>query len=366
MSIAVLLAEPNLDFADSMKENLIRNSISTEVLKSGQDWHSKIREKNYSFIVLNYSMQNDCHPEFVKQLDGDYGSTIIFLAIRECDRALAKVDILEHKSVAKILPFPYSVDQLMNTINGFTAGRSEKVSTLHQKMNAIRTLTHKVLIEAYFQGLNEQHIDYSQQICTSVDALIHKEKDMVKFLQEYDDYDYPITTHPLLVLFFSLLICRKLGWESERTINAIGMASLLHDIGMSSLPDEIRQIPPEDMTREQFEIYQRHPVYGAEILQNFPKISAPVIQIVLQHHEKNGKGFPNQLSDLKIYPLAKLLSLSDHYVRVLLKTKSTPIKGLKSFLSDRYEILQYDPELVKALIKCFIKDDKEEAKDKKI
>lgn len=362
MSIAVLLAEPNVDFAASMKENLIKNSISTEVLKSGQDWHSKSKEKNYSFIVLNYSLQNDSHPDFLKQLDNDHGGTIIFLAIRESERAQIMPDILEHKKVAKVLPFPYSVDQLLGYMNVPTTGNTQKASALHQKFSTIKTLTHKILLEAYFQGLNEQHIDYVQQICTSVATLIQKEKDMLKFLQEYEDYEYPITTHPFLVLFFSLLICKKLKWESERTINAIAVASLLHDIGMSSLPDEIRHIPPEDMTKEQFEIYQRHPVYGAEILQNFSKISAPVIQIVLQHHEKNGRGFPNQLSDVKIYPLAKLVSLSDHYVRVLLKARTTPVKGLKVFLADRYEILQYDPELVKALIKCFIKDD--ESKEK--
>ena len=364
MGIAVLLAEPNLDFANSMKEHLIRNSISTEILNNDVDWHSKNKDKNYNFIVLNYSLEANSHPDFLNQLNNDHGESIIFLAIKESERSQVNQDIIEHKSVAKVLPFPYSVDQLISSMSGYPNGKFEKISPLNQKMGKLKTLTHKILIEAFFQGITNQHIDYLQQICSSVSTLVQKEKDMLKFLQDYEDYENPRTTHPFLVLFFSLLICKKLEWESERTINAIALASLLHDIGMSSLPDEIRQCPPEDMTKEQFEIYKRHPVYGAEILQKFSKVSAPVIQIVLQHHERNGRGFPNQLSDVRIYPLAKLVSLTDNFVRVLIRNKTTPMRGLKIFLTDRYELLQYDPELVKALIKCFIKDDKDEHKEK--
>lgn len=364
MSIAVLLAEPNFDFATSMKENLDKNSIPTEIIDSGLDWESKVKEKKYGFMVLNYSFHENSQQDLLKQLNNDHGGTIIFLAIRESERKNITQDILEHKRVAKVLPFPYSIEQLLSYMKSFTLAQAEKKCSLYQKITTIKSLTQKVLMEAYTQGLNEQHIEYAQQISSSISTVIQKEKDFTKFLQEYEDYDYPMTTHPFLVLVFSLLICKKLKWESERTIGAIALASLFHDIGMCTLPEEIRQLPPEDMTKEQFEIYQKHSVYGAEILHNFPKVSAPVIQIVLQHHEKNGRGFPNQLSDVKIYPLAKIVGLSDHFVRSLIKSRVTPIKGLKHFLSDRFEVLQYDPELIKALIKCFIKDEKEDPKEK--
>lgn len=145
-------------------------------------------------------------------------------------------------------------------------------------------------------------------------------------------------------------------WKSVRTIEAIALGSLLHDIGKMKLDKRIREKDVEHLTDAEYIQYKRHPAYGVELLQKCDGVNESVIQIVYQHHElMDGTGFPNSLSGTKIYPLAKVVCLADAFVHSMLKKRLTPLDTLKELISDRRQVFKYDPLIVKAFITCFIK-----------
>ena len=120
-------------------------------------------------------------------------------------------------------------------------------------------------------------------------------------------YNY---VHPVKVAIISLLMGRSVGMDDKELKN-LGMAALLQNIGCVLIPPAIfeKQGP---LTETEIRMVQKHPEYGAEILQRYTGISPEIIDIVYQHHERwNGSGYPFQLKQNAICKAAQILGITD-------------------------------------------------------
>lgn len=104
----------------------------------------------------------------------------------------------------------------------------------------------------------------------------------------------------------------------KEEIDKIVVASILHDVGKVSTPDQILNKPGR-LTAEEFEIMKQHTVQGCEILKNFPELLDKGLydysyDICRHHHEKwDGKGYPDGLSGDDISIWAQVVSVADVY-----------------------------------------------------
>jgi HD-GYP domain-containing protein (c-di-GMP phosphodiesterase class II) len=355
MSIALLLAEPDVALAKEIKLKLESHSVPHEILHDSKDWVSQVQNKKFSHVILNYELEKEITDLLLNKLKTDHGSPKVILVISEQQRPFIKKSILENTSICQILSFPYTIQQVLNCL--------EEKKMSHSKYMTVRTLAVKVMEEVYTKGLSEQNIIYAQKVAESISTMVQKEKDYSEILKTLEDYKPIVYAHPYIVCVISMMICKKLKWDSQRTLSAVALGALIHDIGMTTLDPELRIKPPQSMTPEELKAYRNHPVESMNMANAFSTIPSAVLQIVLQHHEANGKGFPGEISGTKIYPLAKVVALADKFTRYLIDNDLAPMAGLKKFLSDRIELLQHDPEMIKALIKSFIKDDKTDSKE---
>lgn len=87
------------------------------------------------------------------------------------------------------------------------------------------------------------------------------------------------------------IVSRKLFLDLHEAKSVI-LAGLLHDIGLTRVPKEILE-KPLPRTFDENEIYERHTIWGAEILTDW-QIDDPIpATVALQHHERqDGKGYP--------------------------------------------------------------------------
>jgi len=109
-----------------------------------------------------------------------------------------------------------------------------------------------------------------------------------------------------------LRLALKMNDHVGRPVNAnqLAAAIYMHDAGMALLPKEIINSEIE-LTDEQREEIQQHPVVGYELMR-YMKSWREASFIVLQHHEQsNGMGYPYGLSDNDICDGAKILAIVD-------------------------------------------------------
>lgn len=115
--------------------------------------------------------------------------------------------------------------------------------------------------------------------------------------------------HQKRVALLTCAIAKELGLSDEH-IDIIRTASILHDIGKIYVPAEILTKPGKLLDIE-FNIIKHHSVVGYKILKKI-QFSAPIAEIVYQHHEKlNGSGYPKGLVDDEILLEAKIICVAD-------------------------------------------------------
>jgi HD-GYP domain-containing protein (c-di-GMP phosphodiesterase class II) len=157
--------------------------------------------------------------------------------------------------------------------------------------------------------------------------------------------------HSNMVTAYATAIARKMGLDA-RTLQAIEIGAMMHDIGKIGVPDEILR-KPADLTPEEYEIVKRHPVIGEEILKpmQHPMFDVPR-QIVRWHHERiDGKGYPDGLKGDEIPLEAKITFVADAYDAM---TSERPFRDALT-VEQAFEELrahagtQFEPEIVEVL-----------------
>lgn len=173
-----------------------------------------------------------------------------------------------------------------------------------------------------------------------------------------DEYTF---THVVNVCILTLVQAERLGF-SGRQLYDIGMASLLHDVGKTFIPDEILS-KPGALTSDERAIIEMHPVKGGRYLMEVGGIPKLAVLAALEHHLRfDGSGYPRVNPGWRPNIVAQMITIADVFdalrsrrsysapkpmeeiVRILNKEKGTTFNPLlvKNFL----EILA--PESVRA------------------
>ncbi|MDA1001155.1 MAG: HD domain-containing protein [bacterium] len=112
---------------------------------------------------------------------------------------------------------------------------------------------------------------------------------------------------------YSLKLGRGLRWSPDRMIR-LGVAALIHDIGMGKVPQHIRHKEGKLSSQELAEI-QNHPTYGAKlILDTFGEPFRWLAEALYHEHEReDGRGYPQGLTGNQISEYGKVIGLADVY-----------------------------------------------------
>ncbi|MEW6001082.1 MAG: HD domain-containing phosphohydrolase [Nitrospirota bacterium] len=141
---------------------------------------------------------------------------------------------------------------------------------------------------------------------------------------------------------------------SEKQIEAIHIAGLLHDIGKITIPADILSKHGK-INENELDIMRRHVHVGYEILKEV-EFNRLVAQIVLQHHERmDGSGYPQNLAGDKILLEARILGVADAVEAMTSPRPHRPPLGIKKTLVEIFKgkSTLFDPEVVDACIKVF-------------
>jgi HD-GYP domain-containing protein (c-di-GMP phosphodiesterase class II) len=131
----------------------------------------------------------------------------------------------------------------------------------------------------------------------------------------------------------------------------LALAGCLHDIGKVAIPDSILQTPGA-LTEAEWALMWTHPVVGAEVVSLIPALR-PLVPVIRAHHERwNGQGYPQQLAGEAIPLGARILSVVDAYLAMIVDRPYSKARAPSTALAElrRCAGSQFDPQVVEALI----------------
>ena len=133
-------------------------------------------------------------------------------------------------------------------------------------------------------------------------------KTLSKTIEAKDPYT---SGHANRVMEYSVLLAEALELSYEK-IQDIRMAAILHDLGKIAINDDILNKGGK-LTAEEYEQIMKHPIIGAEIIDNISFLR-DVKEIIKYHHERyDGKGYPEGLEGDEIPLEACILAIADSY-----------------------------------------------------
>ena len=137
---------------------------------------------------------------------------------------------------------------------------------------------------------------------------------------------------------------------SEKAIEQIELAGLLHDIGKIGVEDRIL-MKPARLDADETELMRRHPIYGASILEPSAALR-PLVPLVLHHHENfDGSGYPENLKGEEIPLGSRIIIVADAYEAMTSDRIYRKAIGHDKALEqlNKYKGIQFDPSAVRAL-----------------
>lgn len=139
---------------------------------------------------------------------------------------------------------------------------------------------------------------------------------------------------------YSMLIAALMDLPEEQILN-IGIAALIHDIGMCEMFQLIRV---RDITEGNRLLWEQHPTYGyySLIEKNFPR---EIAELIYAHHEKyNGAGFPKGLKGDEIPLGSRIISLCADYEEAIRNRGFLHYEAIEYIYGNSG--VSYDPEVV--------------------
>lgn len=113
----------------------------------------------------------------------------------------------------------------------------------------------------------------------------------------------------------ALTVGRDMGL-TERQLDDLRYAAILHDIGKIGVPDAVLK-KPSRLEPAEWALMRQHPSIGARILAPVPRL-ASAARIVRHHHERyDGTGYPDGLAGDAIPLGARILTVVDSYSAIV-------------------------------------------------
>ncbi|MBI1911933.1 MAG: HD-GYP domain-containing protein [Deltaproteobacteria bacterium] len=183
--------------------------------------------------------------------------------------------------------------------------------------------------------------EISESVLSDPNAIIG-----LTMIKNYDNYLY---NHSVNVSILSIALGRSMGLNEEE-LHAVGVASLLHDIGKTGVAEDIIR-KPSGLSSEEWEKVKQHPLLGSNIIKRMDSMEELIGRLIYEHHIKyDHSGYPQTTENL--HPLTQIISISDAYdalttLRVY-QQPHNPVEAVK--VMNNFSGRHFNPETLKAFM----------------
>jgi HD-GYP domain-containing protein (c-di-GMP phosphodiesterase class II) len=144
-----------------------------------------------------------------------------------------------------------------------------------------------------------------------VDSIIEDRDSFIGLtsLKMYDEYTF---AHCVNTSILAISLAALMSFEKPK-MAALGVSAMLHDIGKVRVPPEIIN-KPGDLTDEEWEAVERHPIDGALIVSDIQGITKIAMVTAFEHHHHGGvNGYPRIDGQVQQHLFSQIVSIIDVY-----------------------------------------------------
>ncbi|MCH5290967.1 MAG: HD-GYP domain-containing protein [Treponema sp.] len=242
------------------------------------------------------------------------------------------------------------------------AAQNEPVTEVNEKEEAERLSKVQAVYSSYMDFINTVYTRYATHKQLDLEAISSTVEQLCAFIKENRRYVLRVTpseevqsksfliSHSMRSTVLAITIGLQLHMPENKLVE-LGVASILHEIGMLRLPPQLylndRPLTPVEKAQ-----ISTHPIISYNILKD-AKFPLGIQLGVLEHHEhETGTGYPRKISGKKISLYAKIIAVACSYEAITAprqyKEEQTAYEGMVELLKNEKHL--YDDIVVKALL----------------
>ena len=179
------------------------------------------------------------------------------------------------------------------------------------------------------------------------DLFLQAIEEVMEILHERDPH---MAYHTRKVQHYAALIAAEMEL-SQRVIQRIEIAAMMHDIGMLAMADAIL-LSPKSLDGDQMQIMRRHPLLSVRIMERMEFLEQEIPAVRYHHERFDGKGYPEGIAGAAIPLTARILAVADAFDAMTsprtFRDAKTREEGLEEIR--RGAGTQFDPTVVHAFL----------------
>ncbi|HJX30575.1 MAG TPA: HD domain-containing phosphohydrolase [Thermodesulfobacteriota bacterium] len=331
----VLVVDDEVQILNLIKQLLETNGYKCTLAPDTNQARSYLKEDTFDLILCDMHMPGETGLDFSRDIlkQQPEAAIVMVTAVDDPDLASTALKMGVYGYIIK----PFKPNELVINVT----------NALHRRDLEIQNRLYQENLEKMVQERTEELQTTLNDLRKAMQGIVHA---MVLTIESRDPYT---AGHQQRVTLLALALAQEMGL-SEKDVEGVKMASLIHDLGKISVPSEILSKPGK-LTEIEFRLVKTHPQSGYEILKNIT-LPWPIAQIVLQHHERlDGSGYPLGLKDKEILLEAKIIGVADVVEAMASHRPYRPALGIEKALEEisQKKGLLYDSKVVDTCIKLF-------------
>jgi diguanylate cyclase (GGDEF)-like protein len=179
------------------------------------------------------------------------------------------------------------------------------------------------------------------------DVFLNAVEEIVVMLEQRDPH---MADHARKVRHYSTQIAREMEL-SDRIIQRVQIAAMLHDVGMLAMPDSMLLCPGE-LSPQQVALMRKHPLIGVRMMEGMEFLEQEIPAVRYHHERWDGKGYPEGLSGSSIPLSARIVAVADAFDAMTSPRTFRKARSAEEALQDLKlsSQRQFDPAVVNAFL----------------
>jgi response regulator RpfG family c-di-GMP phosphodiesterase len=334
-------------------------------------------EKPISLIISDQRMPEMTGAEFLEQAKKISPDAIRFLLTGFASMD-AIIDAINKGSIHRYINKPWDDNDLLFQVRQALEQyeliiENKRLLALTRKQNKELDDYNKNLEKIVEERTKEilKKNDVLSRLNMEIEASLHNT--VRSFVSLIEMFEPSLAGHSRRVSQLAREIALHMEDLSEKEIDNIEIAALLHDLGKLGLPPKLIHNKHEKWTPDEEALYQRHPEEGHSIVK-FIKHLDHVGLLIRSHHEwYDGNGYPDKLSEEMIPLGSRIIAVADAWDKI------TNLNETSQYFVDEYKkarqmtqddmtqdellynaavynlkknaMVKYDPDIIKVFLK---------------